>query len=528
MSAENVVPVVIVLWLLYVILRFISFEILTVVLRRVAPARNWLRKQNAKGRLLRDSRSSPLFAVGMRWVGDAQEWIVGRGWRRAPTFVLIAAITIFLANLPVDRGAEARAQYEAAYASVRDFEIERETEMYACLVENGLAVVKARTGVVMTAPVKFYPVGSLTSALMAETNGVRAMFLLKALFHGRVLTDQAGEAPQTPLERRYWSAVTRDGRFIGEGYRFLPQSPESEAAATDLRALCDFDPATRGVEFRPVRDPADYAGMLARARLRILAFLGDAEVRGAYNTFQVNIFVIQLAQSFFVALGAAFVLWISARLAIAICRSPAKRAWLIVNYCLVASLSVAAHFTASVLLGMTRNATEIIASAGLFFALIAAPTPSAEADYRQHVNAVVGRALDLVEPTCAELAPQSPLFGWCQLMEVMAEPWNRETRSFDFSGLFSASGFADNQRERWALSGLNRLAMTVHVTMVAVGARDYRQNDDEIALWKGMRFGSLALIMALPFIMVVTFATLLALLLDLRWTVVKRVGRIVR
>jgi len=527
MSAENVASIVIVLWPLYIVLRFIALEILTVVLRQVTPARNWFRRQNEKGRLVPDIRSSPLFAEGMRCVGDVLLWVVGTGWLRAPTFVFIAGITIFLANLPVDQAAEARMQYESAYTSVRDFKVDRTALATACLIENGLAVVKSRTGVAIAGATKIYPIDSGIDVRLSQysKNNERAFFLLGALLNGRMLTDSAGKAPQNPALQRYWSEVTRDGRFINRGYVFLPRSPASEAAATDLIAICDFDSATRSVNLHPIRNPADYEGLLARSRVRILAFLEDTEVRDAYDAFQVDIFVVALMNSFFIAIGSGVVLWFSFKSAIAICRSPCKRIWPSVNYCLVVGLSAGAAFATIILLVPTRSVAASFASVVMPLTLFAAPTPSIETEYRQHFNVVVEHGLKMIEPTCAELGSDSPVFGWCEFIGIMAEPWDSEKRSFDFSRVLPPSDSVDDEALQWALSGATRSLMTLIVSSAA--EKFERRNDNEVALWKGLNFGSLAAFIALPFLVVFASATLLFLLLDLRWAVVKRVARIV-
>jgi len=131
----------------------------------------------------------------------------------------------------------------------------------------------------------------------------------------------------------------------------------------------------------------------------------------------------------------------------------------------------------------------------------------------------------MIEPTCAELGSDSPVFGWCEFIGIMAEPWDSEKRSFDFSRVLPPSDSVDDEALQWALSGATRSLMTLIVSSAA--EKFERRNDNEVALWKGLNFGSLAAFIALPFLVVFASATLLFLLLDLRWAAVKRVARIV-
>ena len=174
----------------------------------------------------------------------------------------------------------------------------------------------------------------------------------------------------------------------------------------------------------------------------------------------------------------------------------------------------------------SKSVAEGAASVAVVLTLAAAPAPEVEASYRRHVNVVVERGLDMIEPTCAELGPRSPVYGWCELAGVMAEPWNRETRSFDFSRLVPAVTSTKGEKEKWVDSILAPSVMTFYV--VAAGFGGNKQNDYDIAFWKGVGIANLIILITLPFMAIFILSTIFFLFLDLRWAVVKRVNRIAR
>jgi hypothetical protein len=531
MSPDQIAPTLIICWILYWIVRFILFELLTGILRRVPRARSWLRHQTAAGRFDRNVRSSALFSNAFRLLAEGAEWVVGRGWLRAPTFVFVATILIFLSVLPMDQVRAARNQYDTALAALRTVDV-AQTAMATCALETAFAEASRRTGLSLSPPPSFqpYPFDGNDSETWRALGGERLSFMAFALMDGRRLTDDPAEID--PALRQYFpwvgrdiDAKTVDGRLTQDTFKFLPPDPLSQAASEDIRALCDQDPDTRSRTLTPVRDPAAYAGIVERVRAKALATLESATVRETFNTFQVKVAASRFGIAFFLALAPAVVLWISLKLMIFVCRVPRRSIWLIANYALVlGTSSVGAFVISGTLLGSREVVNAVVPFASGYLLAVAAD-PASETESQRQANAFIGEAVALSDATCAEIGSASPFSGWCETLELMAEPWDAASRTFAFERLIPQEEMND-PAYTYLMGKVTSAPMTFAFAYMGVD----KENQDRfsISFWQGVTMGSFMLLVLAPWLLLCGLATLLAPLLELRWTVVKRIDRIVR
>lgn len=531
MSPDHLAPALIASWILYWIVRFILFELLTVTLRRIPPARSWLRRQTEAGRFDRNVRSSALFSKAFRLLAEGAEWVVGRGWLRGPTFVFVAAILIFLSVLPMEQVRAARNQYDTALAALRTVDV-AETAMATCALETAFAEASHRTGLSLSPPPSFqpYPFDANASETWKAVSGERLGFMALALLDGRRLTDDP--AAIDPALRRYFPRVGRaidartvDGRLTKDAFKFLPPDPLSQAASEDIRALCDRDPDTRSRTLKPVRDPAAYADIVERVRAKALATLESAVVRETFNTFQVKVAASRFGIAFFLALAPAAVLWISLKLMIFACRVPRRSIWLIANYVLVLGISSVSMFCISGTLLGARDIVNGVAPFASGYLLAVATDPASETESQRQANAFIGEAVALSDATCAEIGPASPFSGWCETLNLMAVPWNPASRTFAFERLIPQKGKYDPTYAH-LMGKLTNAPMTFAIAYMGVDKET--QDRFSISFWQGVTMGSFLLLVLAPWLLLCGLATLLAPLLELRWTVVKRVDRIVR
>jgi len=530
MTPENIFPTLLGISILYWILRLVLLELLTVIFRRTPPLRTWLRQQTEAGRLDRNLRSSELFCDVLRRLGRAAEWIAGRGWLRAPTFVFVATILIFLSVLPMDDVRAARAEYDASVVTLREADA-TEIATGACLLENALAEASRRTGLTSEPPagLKIYPFNPDSAATLQALRGERFIYMARALMQGRALTDDPADVDPIirsfPRLERSLDARIVDGRLTKDGYHFVPPDPESRAARDDIVALCDGDPDTRSQRLAPVRDPEAYQGIVERFRSRSLAFMNDPAVREAFKAYQLQVAASRFGVSFFFAVVTAIVLWISLKLTIATCRAPRRSIWLIINYAVVLGLSgFGAVGTTFALLG-AKEMVNGIAPFASGYLIASAADPAAEADYQGQANDVIGGGLSLVEETCFDIGDASPFTGWCHTAKLVVEPWDPATRRFAFERLIPPDDGTSTSYTQM-MGRFSRSPMTFFIAYAGIDKET--QDRFDISLWQGALMGGFVLVVLVPWLLLCGLATLLAPLLELRWTVVKRVDRIIR
>lgn len=530
MTPETFVPALLVLWFLYWILRFVLFELLTVVFRRVPPVKAWFKQQTENGRFDRSLRSSELFQRAVRMLGRGMQWVVGRGWLRAPTFVFIAAILIFLVTLPMDQAQHARAEYDANLASVRSAN-PVETAMGFCLLENAMAEASRRTGLSTAPPAgrKLYPIDANTAAVMDDLRGERLIFMARALMDGRALTDDPADVDPIirsfPALDRALQAQIVDGRLTKEGFRFVPPDAASQEARKDIAAICDDDPGTRSRRLTPVRDPKTYLQMVERFRTRSVAFLNDPVVRKTFDDYQIQVAASRFGIAFFFAVATAVVLWISLKLMVAACGVPRRSIWLILNYGLVLLLSGAGIVGVSLALLGARSVVNTMAPLASGYLLSSAADPAREAAYQGQINALVGKGITLMDETCAEIGERSPASGWCETAELLKEPWDPVSQRFAFERVIAPDEAGDSLTTHF----LDRLARSPMTFVIAYQGVDQETQDRfDVSIWQGVRMGSFVILVLAPWLLLLALATILAPLLELRWTAVKRVDRIVR
>jgi hypothetical protein len=530
MTSDNLAAALLVFWLLYWVFRFALLEVLTVVFRHVPPIRAWFRRQTEKGRFDRSLRSSELFQRGLQTLGRSARWIVGRGWLRAPTFIFVATILIFLSALPIDQARTARVEYEAGLTSIRTTN-PAQTAIGLCLLENAMAEASRRTGLSTAPPTgrKLYPFDADTAALLDELRGERLIFMARALIDGRALTDDPADVDPIirsfPALERALQAQIVDGRLTEEGFLFLPPDEASRAAREEIVAICDDDPETRSRRLTPVRDPATYLGMVERFRTRSLAFLSDPVVREAFDDYQLQVAASRFGIAFFFAAATAVVLWISMKLMIAVCVVPRRSIWLILNYGLILLLSIAGVAAVSSTLLGVRGAVNTTVPFVSGYLVASAADPAREVAYQGQINAVLGKGIALTDETCADLGENSPMSGWCKTAELLKEPWDPESQRFAFQKVVPL----DDERTALTSHLLERLARSPTTFVIAYQGVDQETQDRlDISIWQGVHMGSFAALVLAPWMVLLVLATLLAPLLELRWTVVKRVDRVVR
>lgn len=535
---ENEIAAAIGILLLYLTARFVVFEIMTVVLRRVPAARAWFQAANARGWLLRETRSRALFTAAIRKVALGLEWLTGKGFIRGATFAFVAGVAIFLSTLPLSQvnGAAAE-QYAALRAQGQDSNAAEKYAATLCAQDNIIREIERERGegrlFKLPPGYSLYPVDDPQATLQGLMDyNDRGWLFLQEFHYGRALTDRISDIPladrQNPVIAQRIAQDSRNGKLTAKLANLSPLEPAHRAYVDDVAEFCWGQATPAKTAFKPVRPLADYQRMVEVARSQYLAFLDDEGVRRAYVFFQQKLVTGQVAAVFFSAMGGGFLLLLSVKLAIVICRALPSRAWVVVNIVLANVMGVAAATLVVLLLSGWTSVSQAVSPMALYFTVKNPPGTQLEAEYRAHADHVLAKAVQAKTIVCGEVGDTASLDVACDVVTDYFKPWNPATKHFDYGAMIPRKTNGTPNLPDKEVEAMRRSTLSLMTAYAAIGPREKTARETEkVVFWGGVGASPIYYVVVAPLLGVGVLAMLLLPWLELRTTVVKRVRRIV-
>ncbi len=523
---------------LYLILRFIILECLTVILRHMPPASSFLRRQTEQGRLLRATKRCPRFQQRMGTVADFLERLTGKTFVRGITFALVTSMIILLASLPINRMNRLALDEYAFLEASANLSLTEQMASNLCLIENGLVELERQRrepAFVVPPTFKVFPVEDMEKNVrklitVNEPNMVRALQFLD----GREVIDRVEDLPETVRRdkesAKRIAAKAVNGLITPSLANLSPMSRQNTKFVETARKYCKQE---KGASFQSVRSHDAYSLMVDRARERYISILHEPRVREAWFFYQTQLALNEIALSFFSALGSGFFVLMATKLSTRTCRAVWPRLWRIPNIFVLAVLNL---FSIMLLLWAFGGWTAFSRVTGPTVTAIAiaySPDGSNEEAHQAHMNYVIGRAIWLKEATCRDLGTWSPLHKACDLGELFAKPWDAVTKRFDFKALFPSDAFTKRNPDNAYSRGFAYSIALARRSPMAIGFLGFaspQKNDsaEAASLWDGLDRSPVTYFIAFPGCIVVGLAVLVYLILGLRQAVAKRVHRIIR
>ncbi|MEA3066238.1 MAG: hypothetical protein QOJ27_2699 [Sphingomonadales bacterium] len=515
--------------LFYLASRFLLVAVAMAGLQGEGFASGWMKCAEARGFLRAEARSGELFALGARWLAGLMERITGRGTTRSLTFAFLTATTLFLASLPLAQLQGARADYQSLRRQMTDPSLNEKMPAVACVQEYAMAEIERRIGRPLfnvPAHPRLYPLGDETSATMAAAvPPVPVDLYVRELMNGRKLTADARDI--LPGMREYppvaaWLQRTEGNEPIpAEWYQVSPPSPANRTVADRILAFCVDKPSVTSAGFEPIRPRPDYDRIVERFRLGALAIVDDPMIRGSYDLFQQKRAETQLLLSFIYSLGAAFLLLLSMTAGIGLCRLPRRRWGLGRNYGATALALPMIIVFFPLFLAFT-SALSTISPLVVGYVVSRSNAGADEADYRRRLSHYIDSVGRLTKRTCADIGPRSPLTPGCRLADAYLEPWNPTTGEFDFSKVVPRT--MTNGKPLPA-----PIAAVFERSMMSFGLAALSMEQDPglnltPRLWGGMQSSPTLLLIISPFLLVLSGATALLLVLDARRKLLRRLA----
>jgi hypothetical protein len=528
--SEDLLAVTLFLFIVYLILRTLAFEILTPILRRVPPVRRRLQDIVAQGRLSADKRSAEIFANAMGGYAHTIRALTGRGWVGGLTFMLTIAMLFFLTALPLMGIHQANDVYAQALRSMRDPDIVSNGPKVLCLLENGAVAVQRQTGQhIVTIPPGFspYPFDAAHNAVNTRAySSDRFYFFLRELMQGREMTDDPKRlAPQLRVSDFAREYVV-DGRMTGALADFTSPSPANAAIATDIRAFCAKTvPPPAKFHFTSLRPRRDYDRLFEMGRTGFLGLLEDPEVQNAYVFMQRSVLLAKFAYVLATAMLAGLVALVSFKLSAWL--MGVSRRWILVNVFIIAFGLVLAPVITGIYASLTKI-VDTLEPLSVSYLLSNAPDGGGEREYRDRFNRLVPKVVVLKERLCVAIGRQSPLYDICRLTDAILVPWNARTHEFDFGMMFPDSFGTNGPSQKSVIAWYRRSTLTFMITYAGMQTDQPSVRRDEIEVWNGVHSSPIAILIVSPFLLGAAFAVLLLAFLEGRRAVVKRVRRIVR
>lgn len=468
---EQVLAVAFVVWLAYFLVRFFVFEFLTITLRRVGPVRRWLQDLRARGLFRKTRRAKATFVEWLSFVGRCLRWPVSHGWLRALTFVFVAATLSFLSSLPLQQLRDAHDQYEAALRSLASPQVRDQGPTTLCAIENYLAAFEAETGHPFLNDVAHfqpYPLDQNTGRRVA------------AVF------------PQS------WPALSND------------------ALGQEIVGYCQGQIAAPTL-FHPLRTLTDYRVLFEAARVRVERVLANPRVRHTYDFFAEQLAQTQLLLS--LINGVLFGAWlgVALNLAGAILTRLSPKIWMTANAIWSVGASLAAAIIISAGLNLTASLANNVGPVGIGYVVSLAQSEALETRYRNEMNYVIGEFADAEGDVCAELGAASPLSQFCTFTAKYLSPWDTARREFNYDAAMPD-----------AIRRLPMMRRALFSTLMASASVRSDERTHGYAFWQGLQKSPNQAVIAIVFLIAMLAAAPIYFLSELRWTIVKRVDRIVR
>ncbi|ESQ73542.1 hypothetical protein [Asticcacaulis sp. AC402] len=522
--------------ILYIVVRFIVLEIATITLRRIRPLQAWFRSLNAAGRLQKEKRSPEVYGDLIRRSGKAAETLIGRGFYRFLTFALLATALIFLATLPIRSLQTAKPEYDAYRTRLATLKTEANGPPGLCLLENSMAQVERKLGrSLFKVPPNFspYPFDERHNAQSeAFLFGEPAALYTLEMMAGNKLTEDVKDIPAGLLTNASLGATIRagikDGKLTYPLAKFVDRAPENYAFRNEAVAWCGGALEREPELFKPVRPLHEYSAIYSRTLDDLIGFLDDREVQDAYYFHKERQALSQFGFSLFQAFISALLLWGSAKFAIAMTRLPIRRFWTLVSGAGLTASLVSFSFFIVTLSSLGTSAVGSLGPYVLWNLSANVSNSTTEATYRRHATNVIDKAARIKIRLCQQIGDKSPLTNLCDGFQAYLAPWNPVDGSFDLSVMIPQKTYLSDKAQNNKLTRMIDGSMLSMASTYNTFSESQKANDIDLGVWRGANVTTTALIIISPLILLALLALVLIPVIELRWTVVKRVDRIVK